>query len=95
MPKKLGKAISEIRQEMDALSVKITSHGGMLEKFTSNVVHEDEFLNLMSMTSKQHHSLRTGSNDTMGTRDSVIPQWLGLPVQPVDPYQDGTINIGS
>lgn len=95
MPRKLGKAISEIRQEMDALSVKITSHGRMLEKFTSNVVHEDEFLNLTSMTPKQHASLRTRSCDVMEKRESVILQWLGLPVPPADPYQDGKINFGN
>ncbi|KAL9983465.1 hypothetical protein ACROYT_G005640 [Oculina patagonica] len=89
LPRKLGKAISEIRQEMDALSVKIMSHGRMLEKFTSNVVHEDQFLNLTSMTSKHYASLRAGSCDVVGKKESVIPQWLGLPVPPADPYQDG------
>lgn len=95
MPRKLGKAISEIRQEMHALSAKITSLGGMLQKLKSNVVHEDEFLNLTSMTSKQYASLRTCACDVMGKKESVIPQWLGLPVPPADPYQDGKIHFGS
>ena len=76
---------------MNALSVKITSYGRMLEKFTSNVVHEDEFLNLTSMSSKQYGSLRTGCGDAVGRRESVIPRWLGLPVPPADPYQEGEI----
>lgn len=80
---------------MDRLSQKITSYGRMLEKFTSNVVHEDEFLNLNSMTSKQYASLKAGSFDTTGRRASVIPQWLGLPVPPADPYQNGMINFES
>ena len=67
----------------------------MLEKFTSNVVHEDEFLNLKSMTPKQYASLKAGSFDAMRRGESVIPQWLGLPVPPADPYQNGMTNFGS
>lgn len=78
---------------MKNLSEMIECHDGMLEELTRNVhlFHEDELVDY-SMTRKHYDSLTRGSSGAARERASVIPQWLGLPVQSTDPYQDGTIS---
>lgn len=67
----------------------IESHDGMVEELTQNVLHEDELVDY-SMTKKHYDSLTRRSLSTSRERKkSIIPQWLGLPVQPADPYQVG------
>lgn len=67
----------------------IESHDGMVEELTRNVLHEDELADY-SMTKKHYDSLtRCSQSTSREKRESVIPQWLGLPVQPADPYQVG------
>ena len=78
---------------MNDLSEFIYHHDEVLEKLKRTVFHEGELRGYAkSMTSKQYDSLVRGSNHaTEERRESVIPQWLGLPALPTDPYQDGKI----
>lgn len=82
---------------MNALSEIIYYHDEVLEELKRTVFHEDELRGYAtSMTSKQYDSLVRGSNRaTEKRRESAIPQWLGLPVLPTDPYQDGKIFLQS
>ena len=78
---------------MEELSEIIGYHDTILEELKRRVFDEDELKHYAtSMTSQQHDSLVKDSHRdcVLGKRrESVIPQWLGLPVQPTDPYQDG------
>ena len=78
---------------MNELSDIIAYHNEMLEGLKRRVFHEDKLRGYApSMTLKQYDSLVKASNRaTEERRESVIPQWLGLPVLPTDPYQDGKI----
>ena len=90
-PAHIRQAFGEIRQEMKNLSDMIESYGEMVEELTGTVFHEDELVDY-SMTPKHYDSLTRGSHSAPGKKgESVIPQWLGLPVEPSDPYQDGTL----
>lgn len=67
-----------------------------LEELRGRVFHEDELKQAAtSMTQTHYDSLVKGSNVASRERDkkneSAIPEWLGLPVPPMDPYQDGKI----
>ena len=91
MPAHLREAYSAIKNEMESLSQMIEYEDGMLDELTRNVFHEDELVDI-SMTQKHYDSLTRGtvrSTAKKGRKESVIPQWLGLPVQPADPYQEG------
>ena len=78
---------------MKELSQIIDFHDGMIEELKRTVFHEDELEgHATSMTSKQYDSLvKNSKRGPEEKRPSVIPHWLGLPVQPTDPYQDGKI----
>ena len=88
-------AFGEIKREMNVLSDVIEYHVQLLEELQSRVFREDELRDHASnMTSKQYDSLvKRSVCITEKRRESVIPQWLGLPVLPRDPYQDGKIHI--
>lgn len=94
MPAHLRQAYGVIKSEMKSLSEMIEFQDGMLDELTRSVFHEDELADY-SMTRKHYDSLTRGTaHGTAGKdrRESVIPQWLGLPVQPTDPYQEGEIS---
>lgn len=70
----------------------IADHEGMLDELSKTVLHEDELVKY-SMSQKHYDSLTRGLQRTAREKkESVIPQWLGLPVQPADPYQGGKIS---
>ena len=94
MPAHLSQAYSAIKNEMESLSQMIEYEDGVLDELTRNVFHEDELVDY-SMTQKHYDSLTRGAAlgaAGKGRKESVIPQWLGLPVQPADPYQEGAIS---
>lgn len=93
MPKSHRQAFGAIKGEMHELSGVIDHHVQLLEELKSRVFHEDELRQHASnMTPKQYDSLVKSSVCTTEKRgESVIPQWLGLPVLPRDPYQGGKI----
>ena len=71
---------------MEELWREISSDSQMLEFFSTNVIDEDMLANCAaSMTSQHYASLKSG----MGRSEHVMMHWLGIPVEPVDPYQDG------
>lgn len=78
---------------MKGLSGLIDYHSEMLEELERRIFHEDELQkDATSMTSKHYDSLvKSSVCTTEKKRESVIPQWLGLPVLPAEPYQDGKI----
>ena len=80
---------------MKGLSEVIDGHHRTLQELKRTLFHEDklkEYAN--SMTLKQYDSLvRKSDPVTAKGEESVIPQWLGLPAQPTDPYQDGNFSL--
>ena len=90
MPTHIRQAYGAIKNEMKNLSEMIEYQDGMLDELTRSVFHEDELVDY-GMTQKHYDSLTRGSHRTTGKgrKESVIPQWLGLSVQPTDPYQEG------
>lgn len=65
-----------------------------LEELKGRVFHENELKqDASSMTQTHYDSLVKGSNlasqKMTKKNESAIPDWLGLPVPPMDPYQDG------
>jgi len=91
MPAHLRQAHGAIKNELESLSHMIEYEDGMLDELSRNVFHEDDLVN-SSMAQKHYDSLTRGtirSKARKGRKESVIPQWLGLPVQPADPYQEG------
>ena len=75
---------------MDNLFEVISINSKMIEKFTTDVIDEDEFVKCTtSMTTQQYDSLKKRSN----RGEPVMSHWLGLPVEPADPYQDGKIHL--
>ena len=93
MPKALSCAFAEIKKEMNEIAELIVYHDKMNEELKGRVFHEAELKEYASsMTSLQYDSLVKGSNHALtDTKESIIPEWLGLPVPPMDPYQDGKI----
>ena len=92
MPAHLRQAHGAIKNEMESLSLMIEYEDGMLDELSRNVFHEDDLVVGTSMPQKQYDSLTRStirSKARKGRKESVIPQWLGLPVQPADPYQEG------
>ena len=90
MPKGLRQRYHETRDEMDGLFKLISSDSEMLEKFTRTVIDEDELKRCASSMTPQHYeSLKR----TTERSESVMTHWLGLPVEPADPYQDGKLFI--
>ena len=76
---------------MKSLSAMIDDHEEMLHELLRTLLHEDELVDY-GMVQKHYDSLTRGSrNNGAKKRESVIPQWLGLPVEPADPYQEGRI----
>lgn len=76
---------------MRSLSALIDDHEEMLHELSRTLLHEDELVDY-GMVQKHYDSLTRGSrNNGAKKRESVIPQWLGLPVEPADPYQEGRI----
>ena len=76
---------------MKSLSALIDDHEEMLHELSRTLLHEDELVDY-GMVQKHYDSLTRGSrNNGAKKRESVIPQWLGLPVEPADPYQEGRI----
>lgn len=76
---------------MRSLSALIDDHEEMLHELSKTLLHEDELVDY-GMVQKHYDSLTRGSrNNGAKKRKSVIPQWLGLPVEPADPYQEGRI----
>lgn len=91
MPAHIREAYSAIKNDMERLSEMIEYEDGVLDELTRNVFHEDELVDY-SMTQQHYDSLTRGAargTAGKGRKESVIPQWLGLPVQPPDPYQEG------
>ena len=77
---------------MQVLSEMIDDHEGILDELSKTVLHEDELVEY-SMSQKHYNSLTRGLQSTAREKkESVIPHWLGLPVQPADPYQGGKIS---
>ena len=69
----------------------IEDHEGILEDLSRTLLHENELVDY-GMAQKHYDSLTRGSrNAGAKKKESVIPQWLGLPVEPADPYQGGKI----
>ena len=95
MPRRRKEAFSKIRNEMKELSENIEGNHRMLQELKKTLFHEDKLKGYSnSMTSKQYDSLVRKSHPVTAKREeSVIPQWLGLPVQPPDPYQDGNVSL--
>jgi len=92
MPAHLRQAYSAIKNEMESLSQMIEYEDGMLDELSRNVFHEDDLVDCRSMTQKHYDSLTRGTirgKVGKGRKESVVPQWLGLPVKPADPYQEG------
>ncbi|XP_068745884.1 NFX1-type zinc finger-containing protein 1-like isoform X4 [Montipora capricornis] len=91
MPKALSCAFAEIKEEMNEIAALIVYHDKINEELKRRVFHEAELKEYASsMTSLQYDSLVKGSNHALtDTKESIIPEWLGLPVPPMDPYQDG------
>ena len=82
---------------MDGLSKIINDHHRKLGELKRILFHEDELkAHSSSMTPKHYDSLVRMSSSSIAQlqRDqSVIPYWLGLPVLPPDPYQEGKLEI--
>ena len=82
---------------MDGLSKIINDHHRKLGELSRILFHEDELKgHASSMTPKQYDSLVRMSSSSIAQlqrEQSVIPFWLGLPVLPPDPYQDGKLEI--
>ena len=82
---------------MDGLSRIINDHHRKLGELRRILFHEDELKgHASSMTPKQYDSLvRMSSSSTaqLQREQSMIPFWLGLPVLPPDPYQEGNLEI--
>lgn len=82
---------------MGGLSKIINDHHRKLGELKRILFHEDELkANASSMTSKQYDSLVRISSSSIAQLQrgqSVIPFWLGLPVLPPDPYQEGKLEI--
>lgn len=71
---------------MDKLSEKISSDSKIIGRLTTNVIDEDELRGFAkSFTSQQYESLKS----SMERSAVVVPHWLGLPVEPADPYKEG------
>ena len=82
----MRKLSKETEGEMDELWREISSDSQMLKNFSTNVIDEDVLVSCAtSMTSQHYASLKSH----MGRSDHVMMHWLGIPVEPVDPYQDG------
>lgn len=77
---------------MDNLFEEIASRSKMIEKFATDVIGEDEIIKYTtSMTTQQYNSLK----NRMKRDEPVISHWLRLPVEPVDPYEEGKIHLCS
>ncbi|PFX30307.1 NFX1-type zinc finger-containing protein 1 [Stylophora pistillata] len=88
-PAIIRKAYGCIKGEMKSLSAMIEDHEGILEDLSRTLLHENELVDY-GMAKKHYDSLTRGSrNAGAKKKESVIPQWLGLPVEPADPYQGG------
>lgn len=82
---------------MGGLSKIINDHHRKLGELKRILFHEDELkANASSMTPTQYDSLVRISSSSIAQLQrgqSVIPFWLGLPVLPPDPYQEGKLEI--
>ena len=81
---------------MNDLFAKISFDSRLLENCTSTVMDVDELVKVAtSMTSQHFDSLKSMFPPAMGKSDStsMLPRWLGLPVEPTDPYQEGKISF--
>lgn len=71
---------------MDVLSAKIASDSKIIGRLKTNVIDADELRGFAnSFTSQHYESLKR----SMEVSKRVVPHWLGLPVEPADPYKEG------
>ena len=73
---------------MNVLSSQFQDHKKIISTLEKNVVDEDELSQWStSLTTQHYETLKNG----ILFHESVMPYWLGLPVEPPNPYSAGKI----
>ena len=73
---------------MNVLSRQFEDHRRLINTLETNVVDEDELSQWSSSLTTQHYeTLKNG----ITVHETVMPHWLGLAVEPPDPYSAGKI----
>ena len=75
---------------MDALSGLISLDSQMIDELTTNVIDEDKLRGRAASLTAQHYDALKRSVESS---EPVMSLWLGLPVEPSDPYKEGKIHI--
>lgn len=75
---------------MDRLSKVISIDSQMIDELTTNVIDEDRLRRCAASLTAQHYDSLKRS---MGRSKPVMQFWLGLPVEPSDPYKEGKIHF--
>ena len=75
---------------MDTLSRLISLDSQRIDELTTNVIDEDKLRGrAASLTAQHFDSLKR----SMESSEPVMSLWLGLPMEPADPYKEGKIHI--
>ena len=86
---KLKKLFKETKDEMDALSKHLSRDSQMIDELTTNVIDEDRLRGCAASLTAQHYDSLKRS---MERSEAVMSLWLGLPVEPSDPYKEGNVH---
>ena len=90
IPSRLRHQVGKAKAEMKVLSRQFEDHRIMINSLETNLVDEDKLSQWSTSLTTQHYETLTRRK---AVRESVMPLWLGLPVEPPDPYGAGKIRV--
>ena len=89
MPRGLTQRFRTVKEMMEMLLHEIDSRRKMMERLTTNVINEEDLRRCSTSWTQRRHYRDLKSR--MEGSESVISHWLGLPVEPPDPYKGGKV----
>lgn len=90
IPKRLIDQVGKAKAEMNLLSRQFEDHRIMINTLETSLVDEHKLRQWSTSLTTQHYETLTRRK---AVRESVMPHWLGLRVEPPDPYGAGKIQV--